>query len=156
MFSVRESFKHGSGVKIPDVRSTHHPQPKRPKKSKVNGGVHLLHEACDFTFTPNSTPESPGTNQSLHQELTREGKENGVECDKGKVLFPFTIHHWTPSVFWRLGIGEEDGVVQGIRLGRVDSVRGEQEEQQYERDQPCVSQGKHLQLPEYGFGFSSF
>lgn len=147
MRTVWEALVHARNVKVPHRRPTHHVQSQRAKEGKVHGGVELFHEAVLLRFLPNPTAGRNGSDDPLHQELAGEGEDDGVEGHKGEVLRSFAILCRIADV-WRkggrslderrVGIGKEDGVVEGVLLAWVDEVGGEEDGEESEGEDPGV------------------
>lgn len=133
VFTVREVLEHGRRVEIPDIRSTHDVQPERTKDRKVYRRVDLFHEPRGLPLAADPTVDSPGPDQTLHEELPGERQHNGVERHKRDILLALTEHGRATEVFRGLRVGQEDGTVHRVRRRRIDGVHTEQDEQDEER-----------------------
>lgn len=87
-----ESLKHSRRIKIPKWTPRHHVQAERPKDGKVHGSVHLLHKSALLVSASNATPESQWPDETLHEKLTREAEDDGIEGDEGDVVGTLAIH----------------------------------------------------------------
>lgn len=135
---VRETLKHGRGVEVPYIRLFHHIQTERSKDRKVHGCVDLLHESSSLASAPNATVSSPWANHALHQKLSCERQDNGVEADKSKVQGTFAVHNWTAGSLGRLRVRQEDSAVERIGRRRINGVCEEDYAHQQERQNPGV------------------
>lgn len=135
---VRETLKHGRGVEVPDIRLFHHIQTERSKDRKVHGCVDLLHESSSLASAPNATVSSPWANHALHQKLSCERQDNGVEADKSKVQGTFAVHNRTAGSLGRLRVRQEDSAVERIGRRRINGVCEEDYAHQQERQNPGV------------------
>ena len=132
---MRKAIKHSRRVEIPHRRARHHVQSQGSEHGEIHGGVDLLHETVLLAPGPDSVPDRHGPDESLHQELTREGKNDDVECHEGEVESSFAIEDlaWfcmvraEGVVGWKR-IGEEEGIVDRIARTRVDEVEGDDKE----------------------------
>lgn len=140
MLSMRETFKHGSRVEVPDVGPAHDIEAKRTKNAKVDRRVHLLHEPCRLAFTTNTAPNRERPDQALHQEFTRERQNNRVKRDKRNILGAFSVHSRTARGLRGLRIRQENSAVHRVGFRRVDQVQRKQENQDHQRQEPCVLQ----------------
>lgn len=122
MLPMRKAFEHGSGVKIPDIRLLHDIQPIRTKDTKVNRCVDLLHEPRHLGLALDSAVFPPRPNDAPHEKLACEREHDGVESHERKILGTLAVHHRSPGGLRFLSVGEEDGVVQRVRLGGVHRV----------------------------------
>lgn len=148
MLPVGKTFEHGRRIEIPNVRPVHHIETKRSEDTKVDRGIHLLHETCSLAFTANSTPTCQRTDHALHQELASERQNNCVEGHKSDVLGTFSVHDGATGCLRRSRIGQENSAVHGVGLGWVDQVQ-RQEDNQYEKGkEPCVLQAYILRATE--------
>lgn len=102
---VRKALKHSRGVEVPDIRLAHDIETKRAKNRKVHGRVDLLHEAGHLALAADSTPLSPGANQTLHEELPSEGQHNGIESYERDILLSLAIHDRAARVLGVLRVG---------------------------------------------------
>lgn len=102
------------------------------------------------------------SDEPLHEELAREGEDDGIEGYEGEVLRSLAILCRVPDVRGEgvrtlgergVGVGEEDGVVQRVALAGVDEVGGKQDGEEGEREDPCVLQAEPFVPPYSIFGF---
>ena len=119
---VREVFVEGACVEIPNRRPAHDVHACGPQDAKVDGRVHLLHVAGLLAARLEAVPLGHRTQDLLHDELAREGQDDGVEGDEGDV--PETLAILGDFVGARDGqlVRQEDEVVDRVALGRVDGV----------------------------------
>lgn len=141
---VWEPLVHAGGVEVPHRRPAHDIHAPRPGDAEVDGGVHLFHEAGQLAARLEAGVARQGPQELLHDELAREGQEDDVEGDEGDVPGTLAVLHRRI----RGGIGgegllvaEEDEVVGGVGLGRVDDVEAEDDEEQGGRQDPGVLDG---------------
>jgi hypothetical protein len=156
MRPVWESLKHRRRVKIPQWTLRHHVQAKGSKDPEIHGSVHLLHKSALLVSASNATPEGKGSDEALHEELTREAKDDGIEGNESNVVWTLAIHRaamvlaqgrwWVQRVpvVWRELVGKEDGFVDGVGFGRVDGIGREDDEDENERVDPGVFEGDLL------------
>lgn len=123
MLPVREAFKHGSRVKVPNIGPAHHVKTKRTKNAKVKPCVHLFHESCRLAFTADTTVDGERPNKALHQEFTSERQNNRIERHKCDILGALSVHSRTTRGLGGLGIGEENGAMHRVGRRRVDQVQ---------------------------------
>lgn len=148
MLPVGKTFEHGRRVEIPNVRPVHHIKTKRSEDTKVDRGVHLLHETCSLAFTADSAPNCQRTDHTLHQELASERQNNRVEGHKSNILRTFSVHDGATGRLRRLRIGQKDGAVHGVGLCWVDQVQRQEDNQDEKREEPCVLQTDILRATE--------
>ena len=90
--SMWESLKLSRRIDIPKWTPRHHVQGEWPKEGKVHGSVHLLHKSALLVSASNATPESQWPDEALHEKLTREAENDGIEGDEGDVVGTLAIH----------------------------------------------------------------
>jgi len=66
-------------VEVPDWCMVHDIQPIWPKESVINRGIGLLHKPSDLALLVDTTSNSKGADDSLHDELAGEGEEYRIE-----------------------------------------------------------------------------
>lgn len=137
--AVREAFKHGICVEVPDGRAAHNVQAKGTEDGKVDGRVELLHESSLLCFSSDAQMNGEGTDHALHEEFASEAQNNGVEGDKSKICLALAILSWFASRSVE-GVCEEDAIVEGVRGGWVDSVEGQDQEHEDQGIEPGVSE----------------
>lgn len=91
---VRVVRVEGGGVEVPHWGARHDVESKGPEDAKVYRCVELLHEPRLFCPRSDAEAERDGSDHALHEELTREGEDDNVECHKGKVGAAFSILDW--------------------------------------------------------------
>lgn len=141
MLTVGKALEHCCGIEIPDVGSAHDPKTERTKDGKIHGSIHLLHETCNLSLSPNVTVKRPWPDHSLHQEFTGERENHGVKSDKCKILLSFAVHHRFARIFRFAGVGQEKRGVQWICFGGIYRVCGEEGCQDNQRYKPGVPKG---------------
>lgn len=146
--AVRKVDKHGVRVEVPNVGPAHDPQAVRPEDGKVHGRVHLLHEPRDLCFSANPAVQRPRPDHALHQKLARETQHDHVESYKRKVELALAVDDWIIGRLSGDRVREEEGMVQRVRLGRVDGVRGEQHGEEDQRDEPGVFEAEVFEAAE--------
>jgi hypothetical protein len=82
---VRIGLVHAARVKVPDGCARHDVHAGGTKKGKVDSRVHLLHEAGLLAPRAHSTPARHRSQQLVHDELAREGQQDGVEGNKSNI-----------------------------------------------------------------------
>ena len=88
---VREPLVHAGDIEIPDRRAAHDVQPQGPEEEEVHGGVELLHEAVLLRALADAAGDCYRADEALHEELAREGEDDGVEGHEGEVFGPLAI-----------------------------------------------------------------
>ena len=168
--SVREPGEHAVRVEIPDRSSRHHIQPIGPEDAEVNGGIGLLHETVLLCPRADPAVERQRADEPLHEELAGEGQHDDVEGHEGEVEFSLAIVGRgigvgagvvrNERVVGGERVGEEDGAVQRIGGGRIESVKGEGDDDEDERVEPGVLKGVCLPpsdpAADLGVGFPTF
>ena len=156
MLTVRESLEHGLRIEVPDIRSAHDIQTERTENSKVDRRVHLLHKSCRLALTADSKVNRQRPNQALHQKLTSERQDDGIERHKSNVFGTFPIHNRATGSLRRLGIGQEDSAVHRVGRRWVDQVQREKNDQDEKRQNPCMLQTNILEATEERATFAAF
>lgn len=80
-----EALVHAGGVEVPDGRPAHNVHAPGTGAAKVDGGVHLLHEAGLLVARLEAGVTRQGLQELLHDELARERQDDGVEGDDADV-----------------------------------------------------------------------
>ena len=146
MRSVWVALIHARGVEVPDRRPAHDVDAQRPGDAEVDGGVELLHESALFPTPADAAFDRDGPDHALHEEFASEGEDDGVEGDEGEVFGPFAILGHVADVGgeggsfvegW-VGVGEEDGGVEGVVLAGGDEVGSKEDGGEDERGEPGV------------------
>lgn len=121
---VGEALVHAVSVEVPDGSAAHGIQTPGSEEGKVQSRVDLLHESSLLTLAEASAAGQRSKNL-LHDELAGKGEDNGIEGNKGEVEFALAVLD-AAVIVEDIGhlVGEENAIVQGIRLGRVDSIGG--------------------------------
>lgn len=88
---VWEPLVHTLHPEIPHWGPVHDVEAQGPENAEITGRVHLFHETELLLLGAEAMTSGHGAEDALHKELTREGEEDGVEGDKGKVLGAFAI-----------------------------------------------------------------
>lgn len=141
---VRETLVHASGVEVPHRRMAHDVHAPWPKKGKVDGRVHLLHEAC--LFAPGLEPRiaSKRAEQLLHDELAGKRQHYDIERHEANIPEALGIEHWCV----RGGAGgsgqlvaEKNQVVDRVGLGRIEGEEAQEEGEQDGGQNPSVLHG---------------
>ena len=134
---MREPLKHRRRLEVPDrARIPHHVQPERPEAGKVDCGVELFHEPGLLPARPHPRPDRERPDEALHEELAREGQEDGVEGDEAEVLPPLAVQRLRAGVgggrarAWER-VGEEEEGMQRVRGRRVEEVEGYNDDADY-------------------------
>lgn len=175
---MRKTFEHANHVEIPDWCSAHHVQAKGSEDGKVHGCIHLLHEPILLGSGANAIPERHWADESLHEKLACEGEDDYVESHEEEVVGAFAIvsrgidereierpFQRFNSFFGMVGyervvcrerIGEEESIVDRVGGCRIDSVGGEDDNDNDQRIAPCVSKREGFPASEETFCFSSF
>lgn len=83
--SVRKSFIHAAGVKVPDGSPAHNVQAEWAKNDEIDGCVGLLHESRLLCSTFKATPLRKWPEKVLHYKLAAEGEDDGVEGNEREV-----------------------------------------------------------------------
>lgn len=141
---VREAFVHASGVKVPDRRVAHDIDAPGPDKSKVDGRVHLLHEACLLALALEPCIASKRAEQLLHDELAGEGQHDDVEAHKANVPQTFFIEDrriWGSAGGRGQLVAEKDQIVDRVGLGRVESEQAQEDGEQHGGQDPGMPHG---------------
>ena len=96
--------------------------------------------------------------ETLHEELAGEGQDDDVEGHEGEVAFTLAIVRWgvrvradivgNELVVGRERVGQEDGTVERIAWGRIESVERESEDDKDEGVEPCVVKGVCFPPPD--------
>lgn len=141
---VGETLVHAGGVEVPHGRPAHDVHAPGPGAAKVDGGVHLLHEAGLLAARPQAGVARQGAQQLLHDELAREGQDGDVEDDEGDV--PGALGELRGRARGGVGgdgqlVAQEYEVVGGVGLARVDGVGGEEDGDQDGGQDPRVLEG---------------
>lgn len=134
---VGEPLVHAAGVEVPHGSMAHDPEAKRTQDTKVDGRVHLLHEA-GLLATAEIIPASERREELLHNELAGERQDNGIEGDKSDIPATLSILSRFVGVVLRQLVREEDEVVDRVGLGRVDGVSGEEAQGENSREDESV------------------
>lgn len=141
---VREALVHASGVEVPDRRVAHDIDAPGPDKGKVDGRVHLLHEAC--LLAPGLEPCVAGkrAEQLLHDELAGKGQHDDVEGHETNV--PKTLFIEDRCVCSSAGgrgqlVAEENEVVDRVGLGRVEGEEAQEDGEQDSGQKPGMPHG---------------
>lgn len=100
---VREVLVHARRVKVPHGSAAHNVHAPGPNKAKVDGRVHLLHEAVLLALGLEACEARQGTQQLLHDELAGKGQDNGIKGHKGKV--PWALAILRRCVWGGIGVG---------------------------------------------------
>ena len=145
--AVREALVHASDVKVPHRRTAHDVHARRPRAPKVDGRVHLLHEAGLLGARAQPAVYREGAQQHLHDELASEGQNHDVEGQERVVPVAFAV--FVLGAGGAAGgdgllVGEEDEAVDDVGLGWVDGVEGGEDAEDGERCHPGVFQGDVL------------
>lgn len=140
VLAMRESLEHGSRVKVPEGRALHHVQAEWTKDTKVDRGVHLLHEPSRLALTPDPGPDRERADHLLHDKLARERQDDGVEGHERDILLSLAVHYGPAGGFRRQGVGEEDGAMHRVGRGRVDGIQRKQEDDDQKREEPGILQ----------------
>ena len=153
---VGEGLVHAVRVEVPDGGAAHDVHAGGTQDAKVDGRVHLLHVAGLLAARLEAVPLGHRTQDLLHDELAREGQDDGVEGDEGDV--PETLAILGDFVGARDGqlVRQEDEVVDRVALGRVERVEREEDEQDDGGQDPGVLQGVEFCASQHGTGFPSF
>jgi len=125
---VGKILVHAAGVEVPDGRLAHDVHSGGTQDAEVECRIRLLHEPGGFA-TRKTSEASHGAEDFLHEELAGEGEDNGVKDDKGNIPVAFSVELGLAG-FGGLGIGEEDEVVDRIRLGGVEGIEREEGEEE--------------------------
>lgn len=141
---VREALVHASGVEVPDRRVAHDIDAPGPDKGKVDGRVHLLHEAC--LLAPGLEPCIAGkrAEQLLHDELAGKRQHDDVEGHETNV--PKTLCIEDRCVCSSAGgrgqlVAEENEVVDRVGLGRVEGEEAQEDREQDSGQKPGMPHG---------------
>lgn len=128
---MRVVLPERAGVEVPDRGVVHDVEPVRPKEDVVYSGVGLLHEACDFALFVDAAAQADGADHLLHDEFPGEAEKGGVEEHEEHVLGALCVV--LVGGVGGDGVGEEEARAEGVGLGGVDGVAGEDEEHYDER-----------------------
>ena len=148
--AVREGLVHGARIEVPQRRAAHHVQPTRPRDAKVDGRVHLLHEARLLGAGLDAAGPGQRAQELLHDEFAREGEHDDVEGHESDVPPALAILDGRVGRGGVAGQGvrEEEKAMHGISGHRVDGVEREDDGEEDERDDPGVFEGVALGLPQ--------
>lgn len=125
--AVRVALVEAASVEVPDRGAAHDVHAKGAEDAKVDGRVHLLHEAGVLAAAePQAAGEGP--QHLLHDELAGEGKNDSIEGDEGDVPRSLAVVGGDRGVILRQAVGEEDEAVDRVGRRRVDGVAGQGEE----------------------------
>ena len=124
---VREILVHPPRVVVPNRRPAHHEHARGAENAKVQGRVHLLHEA---RLLPSVQAGALGEalEELLHEEFAGEGEDDRVEGDERQVPVTFAVELGRIGGRARFGVGEEDEVVYWIGFRRVEGIEREEDE----------------------------
>lgn len=98
MLAVREAIEHGRCVEIPQRALLHDIEPKWSKDGEVHCCVYLLHESCLLASSANAASDCKRVDEPLHEELSREAENDGVEQDERQILLALAVHVWSSRV----------------------------------------------------------
>lgn len=141
---VREALVHAGGVEVPDRRVAHDINAPGPDKGKVDGRVHLLHEACLLALGLESCIARKRAEQLLHDELAGERQHDDVEGHETNIPEALCIEN--RCVCSSAGgrgqlITEEDEIVDRVGLGRVEGEEAQKDGEQDGGQDPGMSHG---------------
>lgn len=135
--SVRKVLVHAAGVEVPHRRAGHDIHARRTEEEEIDGGVGLFHKSS-LLVALEAGGARPRSQHLLHDELARKGQHDGVKGHKGNVPLPLAILDRLGRIILRQWVRQEDEVVQGIRLGRVESVAGEEDAEDGQGQHPSM------------------
>lgn len=95
---VGKALVHAPSVEVPDRRPTHDVHTGRSQDAKVQRRVHLLHKARLLAARLEATVAGEWAEELLHDELSGEGENDGIECDQSNV--PGTFGVLGRSIWW--------------------------------------------------------
>ena len=159
--AVREGLVHARRAKVPHGAPAHDVDARRAHEAEVDGRVHLLGEALQLASALDAVAAAERDEQLLHEELAREGQDDGVKGHEGEVPEALAIVRRQRRVDAagdegvRLAVREEDEVVDRVGLGRVDGVGGAKGQEQREGDGPGVAGGEAGEAAEERAGFAA-
>jgi hypothetical protein len=148
---VRESLVHGRGIKIPHGCPAHNIQSEGAIDGKIHGCVELLHESGLLGARLDAPADGKRSDESLHEELAREGEDDGVEGNEGEVACALAILDGRGGVCARLSrerVREEEGGGEGVLGRRIDEVERDEGEGQREGPDPRVPHANPLVFGE--------
>lgn len=146
---VREVLIHPPRVEVPDGRAAHHPDARGAHDAKVHGRVHLLHEALLLAARVDARGAREGPEELLHDELAREGQDDGVKGDERNVPEALAVLRRGARLPVE-SVGGEDEAPDGVRVCRVESVGRAEGDKHEERDGPGVPERKALEAAQGG------
>lgn len=91
MRAVRITLEHAGHVEIPHGRARHHQQSQRAEDCKIHSRVDLFHKAVLFGARPDLEVDRHGSDEALHEELSREGQHDYIKSHKRNIFQPFAI-----------------------------------------------------------------
>ena len=110
--------------------------------------------------------DGQGTDEALHEQLTRKREDDDIEGHKGKVGPTFAIvsrsggvetdGEWDQGISGWQRIGEKNGFMKRIACCRINEVAGKHDNYDNEWVDPSVTKGEVLPTTEQTMCFSTF
>lgn len=162
---VRILFVKGRGVEIPHWGPAHHVQAKRAKDGEVDGGVDLLHHSALFGARSDAHVDCPRPDHALHEKFASEGEDDDIEGHKGEIACALVVEDWAvglvggvsrnPVGEGRKCVREEEELVNRIRGRGIESVEGEDCNDESQGIDPGMADGEVSPAAEEGAGFTA-
>lgn len=97
----------------------------------------MLHKARLLATRLDAANSSQGPQYLLHDEFARKRQDRGIESDECQIPKALSVlWHTAMATFIREPVGEEDGMMKGVGLGRADRVEKEDGKDEAERYDP--------------------
>lgn len=135
--AMGEILVHAARVEVPHRRLGHDVHARWAQKEEVDCRVGLLHKPSLLAAFEASLL-GPGPQHLLHDELAREGEDDGVEGHKGHVPGSLAILDGLIGILDGETVREEDEFVEGVRFRRIEGVAGQADGEDGQRKHPCV------------------
>lgn len=141
---MREVLVHAAGVVKPHGGPGHDVEASRAEDAKVEGRVHLLHEAGLLGTGVQAGDAGQRPEDLLHEELAGEGEDDGVEDDKGNIPDALAVLDGAVEVGLGHAVGEEDEMGEGVGGVGVDGIAGEDAHDHGQGEGPGMARGIEL------------